>query len=168
MAFNAKILAAAFFGSPLGAAADHWPEKVLEAIDVKESAFCSVLDSYTKQMKEAVNSKNEIKVRNVYKKQIMDIKALMPTGAFSDWIVQVKSVKVDAALNATLRATLPCHKNIVGLEISPNNTVTYGQLSDVSLGDYALVSGQLSFEENLKDLTPEEFGADFSSIVGLN
>ena len=92
-------------------------------------------------MKGAKDSENKIKVRNVYKKQIMDIKALMPAGAFSDWIVKVESVKVDAALNATFRATLPCHKKFVELEISATNIVTYEQLADVGLGEYALTSG---------------------------
>ena len=119
-------------------------------------------------MNVAENSKNQIKIRNVYQKQLMDIQALMPTGSFSDWIVQVDSVEVDAANNATLKGTLPCHKNIVGAEISEANTLTYGQLSDVSVGDFVLVSGELSFVKSIKNLKPQDFKAEFSSIVGLN
>ena len=136
-----KLLATVFCVFAFTANADHWPQEIMEAIDVKESAFCKFLDSYKKQMKGAKDSENKIKVRNVYKKQIMDIKALMPAGAFSDWIVKVESVKVDAALNATFRATLPCHKKFVELEISATNIVTYEQLADVGLGEYALTSG---------------------------
>lgn len=147
--------------------ADHWPQKIMESIDVKEAAFCRVLDSYTKQIGEAVASKNEIRVRRVYDKQIMDVEALMPTGDFEDWIIKVDSITVDAMMNATLKATLPCHKIIVGLEIPPTNTLAYEQLADVGKDDYVLVSGKLSFERD-KRLTPQEFGANFSSIVGLN
>ena len=97
----------------------------------------------------------------------MDVEALMPTGDFEDWIIKVDSITVDAMMNATLKATLPCHKIIVGLEIPPTNTLAYEQLADVGKDDYVLVSGKLSFERD-KRLTPQEFGANFSSIVGLN
>ena len=92
---------------PFTAIADHWPGSIMESIDVKEAAFCRVLDSYTLQIGEAEASKNEIKVRRVYDKQVMDIKALIPTGQFQDWIIQVESITLDAAMNATLKATLP-------------------------------------------------------------
>ena len=147
--------------------ADHWPQSIMESIDVKEAAFCRVLDSYTQQIGEAEASKNDIRVRRVYDKQVMDIKALIPTGEFQDWIIKVQSITLDSLLNATLKATLPCHKTIFGLAIPPTNTMAYEQLADVGRGDYVLVSGTLNFERD-KRLTPQEFGANFSSIVGLN
>ena len=139
----------------------------MESIDVKEAAFCRVLDSYSLRIDEALESENAIRVKRVYDKQVMDVEALMPTGEFNDWIIKVDSIKVDAAMNATLRATLPCHKMIVGLQIPPTNSMAYEQLADVGKGDYVLVSGQLSFDRD-KRLSPQEFGANFSSIVGLN
>ncbi len=160
-------IAALLAFTPLTVTADHWPGSIMESIDVKEAAFCRVLDSYTQQIGEAEASKNEIKVRRVYDKQVMDIKALMPTGQFQDWIIKVESITLDLAMNATLKATLPCHKTIVGLSIPPSNTMTYEQLADVGKGDYVLVSGGLNFDRD-KRLTPQEFGANFSSIVGLN
>ena len=172
------LLSIAFICAPSLLVAEHWPQKIMESIDVKEAAFCSVLDSYSVRIKEAVASKNAIRERRVYDKQAMDVKALMPTGEFNDWIMQVDSIEVDKAMNATLRATLPCHKMIVGMEIPPTNSLAYEQLADVGEGDFVLVSGQLSFERDSesgesssdtdKELSPEEFGAKFTSIVGLN
>lgn len=161
------LLATAFIYLPTFAVADHWPQKIMESIDVKEAAFCRVLNSYSVRLEEAVASDNAIRVRRVYDKQVMDVEALMPTGAFQDWIIKVESIKVDAMMNATLRATLPCHKMIVGLQIPPTNSMAYEQLADVGKGDYVLVSGQLSFDRD-KRLMPQEFGANFKSLVGLN
>lgn len=163
---NAALIVA-FLYIPTLSVADHWPQKIMESINVKEAAFCRVLDSYSVRINEAVASENAIRVKRVYDKQIMDVEALMPTGEFQDWIIKVESIKVDAAMNATLRATLPCHKMIVGLEIPPTNSMAYEQLADVGKGDYVLVSGQLSFDRDTR-LMPQEFGANFSSIVGLN
>ena len=167
MGLKKFVLAAVIAFSPAVVVADDWPQSILESIDVKEAAFCRVLDSYTQQIGEAVASKNDIRVSRVFDKQIMDIKALIPTGEFRDWIMRVQRIKTDGLNNATLRATLPCHKTIVGLKIPPTDTMAYEQLADVGLGDYVLVSGTLSFDRD-KGLTPQEFGANFSSIVGLN
>ena len=161
------LIAIACFCAPTLSVADHWPQKIMESIDVKEAAFCRVLNSYSVRIDEALASENAIRVKRVRDKQVLDVEALMPTGEFNDWIIRVDSIKVDAAMNATLRASLPCHKMIVGLQIPPTNSVTYEQLADVGKGDYVLVSGQLSFEGD-KRLKPQEFGANFSSIVGLN
>ena len=162
-------IAALLVFTPFTATADHWPASIMESIDVKEAAFCRVLDSYTLQIGEAEASKNDIKIDRVFNKQVMDIKALIPTGQFQDWIIKVQSIRTadKVTKNATLIATLPCHKTIVGLSIPPTNTMAYEQLADVGSGDYVLVSGTLDFERD-KGLTPQEFGANFSSIVGLN
>lgn len=162
-----RLFSIAIICVPSLSLADHWPQKIMESIDVKEAAFCRVLDSYSLRIDEALESENAIRVKRVYDKQVMDVEALMPTGEFNDWIIKVDSIKVDAAMNATLRATLPCHKMIVGLQIPPTNSMAYEQLADVGKGDYVLVSGQLSFDRD-KRLSPQEFGANFSSIVGLN
>ena len=161
-------IAALLSFAPFTAIADHWPASIMESIDVKEAAFCRVLNSYTLQIGEAEASQNDIKIDRVFNKQVMDIKALIPTGQFQDWIIKVQSIRTDkVTMNATLTATLPCHKTIVGLSIPPTNTMAYEQLADVGSGDYVLVSGTLDFEQD-KGLTPQEFGANFSSIVGLN
>ncbi|MDB4039404.1 hypothetical protein N9490_03030 [Planktomarina temperata] len=165
--FSKALVTMAFF-VPAIASADHWSDKVLASLDIKETAFCNVLDTYTLQMQQAFESKNQIKVIKVYQDQINDIKALMPTGEFENWIIEVESVEVDTAFNATLRGTLPCHKNILGVQISPSQSIPYSQLSDVSAGEYVLVSGRLSFDENLQNLNPQDFGADFTNIVGMN
>ena len=62
-----KLLATVFCVFAFTANADHWPQEIMEAIDVKESAFCKFLDSYKKEMKGAKGSENKIKVRNVCK-----------------------------------------------------------------------------------------------------
>ena len=166
MKLKLKAFVASIFFIPAVVNADDWPQKFIDSIDVKEAAFCAVLKSYSKQIKDAKASKNEIRVRRVHEKQLTDIEALMPTGAFQDWIIMVQSIKVDGFKNATLEATLPCHKKIIGQKIPETNETAYEQLADVGKGEYVLVSGKLNFDRNNK--TPQIFSANFSSIVGLN
>ena len=166
MKLNVKAFLALIFFIPAVANADQWPSKIMESIDVKEAAFCKVLDSYTKQINDALASKNDIRVERVRKKQRTDIQALMPNKEFQDWIIMVGSIKVDNLMNATLEATLPCHKTIVGQKIPETNEMAYEQLADVGKGDFVLVTGTLDLD--YKGLKPQEFSATFTSIVGLN
>jgi hypothetical protein len=166
MKLKLKAVVASIFFIPAVVNADHWPQRFMESIDVKEAAFCAVLKSYSKQIKDAQASKNQIRVKRVHNKQLTDIEALMPTRVFQDWIIMVQSIKVDDLMNATLEATLPCHKTIVGQKIPQTNTMAYEQLADVGKGEYVLVSGTLAFDRNNE--TPQVFFANFSSIVGLN
>ena len=45
--------------------ADYWPERVLEAIDVKQAAFCNISGSYNTEALKARNSRNQIKMKRV-------------------------------------------------------------------------------------------------------
>lgn len=167
MKLKVKAFLALIFFIPAVVSADHnWPSDEKASIDVKENAFCQVLASYTKQINDALDSKNDIRVDRVRKKQRTDIQALMPNKKFQDWIIRVKRIKVDNLMNATLEAELPCHKKIVGQKIPETNEMTYGQLADVGKGDFVLVTGTLDLD--YKGLQPQEFKATFISIVGLN
>jgi hypothetical protein len=150
------------------AQADHWPANEKNAIAVREAAFCEVLSSYKQQMSVAMESQNDIRINTVYSQQILDIQALMPIGKFENWVMEVESVRVDANMSATLKARLPCHQTVVSLAIPTTETTLYGQLSDVSIGDFVLVSGSLTFDRDVDDRTPDVFGAKFNYIVGLN
>ena len=162
-----SVMAALIFATSV-VHADHWPSNVKDAIAVREAAFCEVLSSYTKQMSLAMSSQNDIRINTVYTQQMQDIQALMPSGAFENWVMEVESVRVDANMNATLKARLPCHQTVVSLPIQTTDTTLYGQLSDVAIGDFLLVSGNLTFDRDVGDRTPDVFGAKFKYIVGLN
>ena len=57
--------------------AGNWPSDVMEAIDVKQAAFCNLVASYKEKAKEAKLSENMIKQMVVSQEQSDDLKALI-------------------------------------------------------------------------------------------
>ena len=158
------LISAALLSLGTVVSADQWPAN----IDVKENAFCEVLKTYEGEIRTAKQTKNQIKIMQVQQKRLNDIKALMPTMFFENWTLKVELVDVGENLDAMLIATMPCEHTVVGEGVSSTDTMMYGQLSNVSSGDFILASGTLLLDKDGNDETPDTFGAAFTSIVKLN
>ena len=62
---------------------------VIEAIDVKQAAFCNFVESYQEKAEEAKLSENQIKQMAVSQEQSDDLKALIRDRMFENWVAQV-------------------------------------------------------------------------------
>jgi hypothetical protein len=77
---------------PAASFAGDWPSDVMEAIDVKQAAFCNLVESYQGKAEEAKQSQNQIKMMAVSQEQSDDLKALIRDKKFDNWVAQVASV----------------------------------------------------------------------------
>ena len=72
--------------------AGNWPNDVMEAIDVKQAAFCNLVESYKEKAKEAKLSENMIKQMLVSQEQSDDLKALIRDRMFENWVAKFKKL----------------------------------------------------------------------------
>ena len=165
------ITASLIFMAPAVTFAGNWPNDVMEAIDVKQAAFCNLVASYKEKAKEAKLSENMIKQMLVSQEQSDDLKALIRDRMFENWVAKVQKVDVmKSAGNETtddeyyvkLTAELNCGVQLVSSEniddkkIGDKSTpILYKQLAKVSKGTYVLVSGEFK-----NDFKPTQYCID--------
>lgn len=138
----------------------NWGDTLIEdAKDVKQEAFCRLVETYKTRANEAKNSMNQIKMMAVSQEQADDLKALIKDKKYENWIAQVKRVDLVKAggaaenkYNVKLSADLGCgvtgvtiHSSVevddkkIGEVSSP---ILFKQLEKVSSGDFVLISGE--------------------------
>jgi hypothetical protein len=121
-------------------------------IPVRQQAFCNLMNQYEIKAEEAEESKNQIKQNEVNEKRGDDLLALMPNGAFTNWLVEVREVVVIPNGDAAYEMRLQCGVSVGSGRISEGEnyaatakkgSVIYKQLAGVSAGDFILVNGRL-------------------------
>ena len=138
----------------------NWGDELIEsAKDVKQEAFCRLVETYKTRANDAKNSMNQIKMMAVSQEQADDLKALIKDKKYENWIAQVKRVDLVKAsgaaenkYNVKLSANLGCgvtgvtiHSSVevddkkIGEVSSP---ILFKQLEKVSSGDFVLISGE--------------------------
>lgn len=128
---------------------------------IQQRQFCDLTNRYISDLADAVKSRNEIKVNITKKNRQLDLDGLLPDGAFKDWIVKVVSVKQivapkepgvdgDAAVVLELwcgsqigtgQLQVPNGKDVWGATIDYDSR-EYREVSKLSTGDFAVVSGE--------------------------
>jgi hypothetical protein len=139
--------------------AGDWPSDVKEAVDVKQAAFCNLVESYQGKAEAAKQSQNQIKMMAVSQEQSDDLKALIRNKKFDNWVAQVASVDLYPSEEAgsvdqyhvKLTAYLDCgvmiHSSMeksakkIGDKSTP---ILFKQLAKVSRGEFVLISGEFS------------------------
>ena len=159
MTYLKRIFSAtAFFIISTASFAGDWPSDVKEAIDVKQAAFCNLVESYQGKAEKAKQSQNQIKMMAVSQEQSDDLKALIRDKKFDNWVAQVASVdlypsKQEAGsvdqYHVKLTAYLDCgvmiHSSMeksakkIGDKSTP---ILFKQLAKVSRGEFVLISGE--------------------------
>ena len=177
MIFRSLASVLALVLAPSILTAESWPSDVKDAIDVKQAAFCNLVNSYKGKAIEAKSSQNMIKEMQVSEDQANDLKALIPEQTFSNWVARVKKVELMRSDGlgqdkyvVRLTAALSCGVTLKSSEksddkkIGENSTpVIFKQLEKVSKGDFVLVSGE--FKNEFK---PKEFCIDEGDDAGLS
>ena len=157
--------------------AGSWDRNVMDAIDVKQAAFCNLVESYDERARAAKRSQNMLKQRRVSEDQSNDLKALIPEQAFSNWVARVDKVELvphEGDFYVKLTANLPCGVTLVSSEsssaqkISESTTpVIFKQLEKVDKGSFVLVSGEFKNEFKPKDFCISEDGQN-SGVICSN
>ena len=135
----------------------NWGDTLIEdAKDVKQEAFCRLVETYKTRANEAKNSMNQIKMMAVSQEQADDLKALIKDKKYENWIAQVERVdlvkaggvaenKYNVKLSANLGCEVTIHSSVevddkkIGEVSSP---ILFKQLEKVSSGDFVLISGE--------------------------
>ena len=135
----------------------NWGDELIEsAKDVKQEAFCRLVETYKTRANDAKNSMNQIKMMAVSQEQADDLKALIKDKKYENWIAQVKRVdlvkaggvaenKYNVKLSANLGCEVTIHSSVevddkkIGEVSSP---ILFKQLEKVSSGDFVLISGE--------------------------
>ena len=135
----------------------NWGDTLIEdAKDVKQEAFCRLVETYKTRANEAKNSMNQIKMMAVSQEQADDLKALIKDKKYENWIAQVERVdlvkaggaaenKYNVKLSADLGCGVTIHSSVevddkkIGEVSSP---ILFKQLEKVSSGDFVLISGE--------------------------
>jgi hypothetical protein len=177
MEIRSLVVAFAIAVAPNILSAGSWTSDVKDAIDVKQAAFCNLVDSYKKQAIAAKKSRNMIKEMQVSEDQANDLKALIPNQTFSNWVARVDKVELLPSSDGVgqdkyivrLTAALPCGVTLVSSEKSDDKKigekstpVIFKQLEKVSSGDFVLVSGEFKNEFKAKEFCVDDDGDDQS------
>ena len=135
----------------------NWGDELIEsAKDVKQEAFCRLVETYKTRANDAKNSMNQIKMMAVSQEQADDLKALIKDKKYENWIAQVIRVdlvkaggaaenKYNVKLSADLGCGVTIHSSVevddkkIGEVSSP---ILFKQLEKVSSGDFVLISGE--------------------------
>ena len=135
----------------------NWGDELIEsAKDVKQEAFCRLVETYKTRANDAKKSMNQIKMMAVSQEQADDLKALIKDKKYENWIAQVERVdlvkaggvaenKYNVKLSANLGCEVTIHSSVevddkkIGEVSSP---ILFKQLEKVSSGDFVLISGE--------------------------
>jgi len=145
-----KLIAFLLATIPTFSFADYWPERVIEAIDVKQAAFCNISGSYNNEALKARNSRNQIKMKRVRDERAENLTAIIPDQKFVDWVIMIKEVELLQDGTASFTSYLNCDVELstdrkVDFEnrIKPDSLI-FKQLGQVDLHDFVLVSGRFT------------------------
>ena len=143
-------------------------------VPFQQNQFCRLIGNFKEQFAKARAEKNQIKENIALREREQRLVALLPKGAFENWIVRAVSVKQASDGSAAVLFELPCDV-VVGSYACGNtasqflgtiaeNSPMYNELAKVSVGDFLGVSGQFYFGAGSKAFEKNRSVASFRQM----
>jgi hypothetical protein len=128
------------------------------AVPVQQQQFCRIIDKFYDNIGTIYQAHNDIKKNSLFRDRQLSMAALLPQGAFSNWVVRVKEVTQAADGSAAVMLQPPCRAMLgsdacqmngskIQATISPSSPV-YRELGQVNAGDFVVVSGRILYAED--------------------
>lgn len=127
------------------------------SITVQERQFCRLIDNYRTELGAATATQNQIKINETHRNLVQALNSLLPDGKFQGWVMRSVSVGQASDGSADILFQLPCDvvvgsnacdanpKNFYGT--IPEGSRLYTELSKMTVGDFALVSGEFVYAD---------------------
>lgn len=137
-------------------ASSDWPQ-----LPAAQERFCAIFTEYEAELAVAQTSGNQIRSNLVVQKRDADLLALLPSGQFTNWVLEIAQVYQDSDGNAAFVLETQCGKYLGSAVVSlPDGTTSwyasaregdpiFNQLARVSIGDKVIASGKLFFIADL-------------------
>ena len=128
------------------------------SITVQERQFCRIIENFRTENEIAQQSRNQIKVNETFRNLSQSLNSLLPDGKFQGWIMRTIFVSQASDGSAEVLMELPCNvyvgsnacdanpQNFYGT--APEGSRIYSELAKMSVGDFALTSGQFVYVDN--------------------
>jgi hypothetical protein len=128
------------------------------SITVQERQFCRIIENFRTENEIAQQSKNQIKVNETLRNLSQSLNSLLPDGKFQGWIMRTVNVSQASDGSAEVLMELPCNvyvgsnacdtnpANFYGT--APEGSRIYTELAKMTLGDFALTSGQFVYVDD--------------------
>ena len=141
---------------PLTERADNWALRAA-AIPIQQQQFCRIIDQFHDDLSQVHRARNDIRRNVLYRDRQQDLAALLPTGAFENWLVRVVEVTQAADGSAAILLQPPCRvmlgsdacrRNVseIRATVQPG-TPLFRELSRVVSGDFVAVSGAILYAQ---------------------
>jgi hypothetical protein len=128
------------------------------SITVQERQFCRIIENFRVEKAIAEQSKNQIKINETFKSLVQSLNSLLPDGKFQGWIMRTVYVAQASDGSAEVLLELPCNvyvgSNACDADpqkfygTAPEGTRMYTELAKMSVGDFALTSGQFVYVDD--------------------
>ena len=128
------------------------------SITVQERQFCRIIENFRVEKAIAEQSKNQIKINETFKSLVQSLNSLLPDGKFQGWIMRTVYVAQASDGSAEVLLELPCNvyvgSNACDIDpqkfygTAPEGTRMYTELAKMSVGDFALTSGQFVYVDD--------------------
>lgn len=127
------------------------------AVTVQERQFCRVVENFRTEYAVAETTRNQIKLNETLRGLTQSLNALLPDGKFQGWVMRTVGISQAKDGSAEVLLELPCGvyvgsntcdadpKNFYGT--APEGSRIYSELAKMTVGDFALVSGQFVYAD---------------------
>jgi len=144
-----------------------WAARIAD-MPVQQRQFCNIASEFRQDLREARESRNQIRINMTFQERQQSLDALLPEGSFRDWIVRVISVGQMPDGAARFIAEMPCQSmigsGVIGkgrdakwIATIEHQSRMYRELAKVSAGDFIAVQGDLLEVEGFEQGHPESF-----------
>ena len=141
---------------PLNESAENWVLRAA-AIPIQQQQFCRIVDKFHDDLAAVSRVRNEIRRNSLYRDRQADLAALLPTGAFENWLVRVVEVTQAPDGSAAVLLQPPCRVMLgsdacrrngseIRATVQPGSSL-YRELSRVAAGDFVAVSGTILYAQ---------------------
>lgn len=127
------------------------------SVTVQERQFCRVVENFRTEYAVAETTHNQIKLNETLRGLAQSLNSLLPDGKFQGWVMRSVGISQAKDGSAEVLLELPCGvyvgsntcdadpKNFYGT--APEGSRIYSELAKMTVGDFALVSGQFVYAD---------------------
>ncbi len=127
------------------------------SVTVQERQFCRVVENFRTEYAVAETTHNQIKLNETLRGLTQSLNSLLPDGKFQGWVMRSVGISQAKDGSAEVLLELPCGvyvgsntcdvdpKNFYGT--APEGSRIYSELAKMTVGDFALVSGQFVYAD---------------------
>lgn len=127
------------------------------AVTVQERQFCRVVENFRTEYAVAETTHNQIKLNETLRGLTQSLNSLLPDGKFQGWVMRAVGISQAKDGSAEVLLELPCGvyvgsntcdadpRNFYGT--APEGSRIYSELAKMTVGDFALVSGQFVYAD---------------------